>query len=228
MFQVDKVFRGIYVWNNQEHMFEFDFDDDRYRVHSDVWLKEWAGFEDYFAECFDFVGNYDFAPDVLYKIEIDKYLDEDAQFKQRIDNDIRPIFVEPYVSTKLSQGQYSSIGPWEGTITLGMDEYFFVPYLTQAFRSQSYYKGNEPERYIDITHLTTETRGIINIRRHCNMCWIHKRYAMKSQCECDSDIRRIDKSRTLSQGDGYYVRDFGKEYRIYKKREIWKFIVSTI
>jgi len=213
--QKKKKFYGIYVWNNKEFQFDYDLEDKRYRLHSDVWRQQ-IDMPDYFCECFDLVGSYDFIDDILYDPKVEKFVTEDMEFIDKRKDDVPPIFLEPFFSVRQPEGVYSVIGPWEGKISLGIPDKgkFYVPYITTQLDPKGLINDND-EKYMDITQLCSMKNGIIDVRRFCDLCKYSKTYDSVYRCQCDTSTYRMDRSKLFKTGDEVYVRDYGDEISVF-------------
>jgi len=93
------IISGTYIYRHKEFKFEFDINDQRYRIHSHIWLQIARGYRfSGFLEVFDLVGNFPFN-DKLHLIPKDVY--------------VEPLIIEPLAAKKkivIPQLPYSFLG----------------------------------------------------------------------------------------------------------------------
>jgi hypothetical protein len=214
LFQKDKVFSGFYEYNGRELKFEYDLTDNRYRIHSDVWLSLMHGGVDPLVECYDLVGTYDFRQDIS-GTEADKsFIDEKCTFRDSINSvpsSIEPVFLEPFISDVIPPKDYSVIGPWNNRITLGVSDHFFVPYSTVRYESKNVLNKSIDTPYVDISRLVTFTEKVISVIKFCFKCLGNKLSGDFRKCDCESKTSRLTYDRALKKSKNlpFFFRDYG-------------------
>jgi len=193
-------YKGKYEWNNKEMHFEYDYFDSRYRIHSDIWQQIVGEHQSY--QVFDLVSNYDFVPIMNIKsVKIVMNLKADGTYElPDASVQTKPIFIDPYTTTREPMSIYSAIGPWEGDIRRGVGRHFRVPYLTSSFRKAEYHNN-----YKDISRMMIFSEEGVLKRKHCDKC--EDKYYDDAPCVCEGLEKKEKFERYEDIMDFYYMRD---------------------
>jgi len=107
--------KGHYKYNQRKYYYSYDLNDERFRVHSHIWLQLYEGlFFPYGVEVFDLVANFDFS-------SIVKFVPKDVYVEPLC---IEPIFFFPYTEP---QFPFSRIGGGN-RCHRGISDVYFSPY----------------------------------------------------------------------------------------------------
>jgi len=191
---------GRYEWDMVEYDFDFDIQDTRYRVHADVWLDIVRMKENRY-QMFDLVSNHDILQELgVTSVVVGTALTEEGDFL--FQRDLKPIFLDPCMTTREPRNGYSYMGPWPGEIMEGIGQEYIVPYFTRQFRRQ------EEMNYLDITALTKLSSLGLEIRNYCKGCFLEKKFESEWKCNCDSNTVLY---RRYGNTGEYYVDKLAKK-----------------
>jgi len=130
----DTLVTGTYVYKNQIIDFKYDLKDQRYRIHSHVWMQLLYNYKyDGSLEIFDLVSNFDILEYPHFKMEPKQV-------------QVEPLYIEPIIVFGDPHNIYSVIGPF-CEVKVGLGSRIHTPYMNGSFESLD----GDLECYQDIT-----------------------------------------------------------------------------